>query len=174
MEKRHLNRGLCCAVFVSCCMIALSAPPLAPRAAAADGFLARFAGTWIGQGAVRQTEDAAREAVYCRVTAELSPDGSKLQQSGRCAVGDQSRRVKGTLIYDEARRLVTGSWSGVREGPVQVSGQRRNDRLVMQLKYKLKGDDASSSMTLETISDGRYRMSVAGPEGRGEIEFLRQ
>lgn len=171
MEKRHLNRPLRITTgLLSFCMVAFSTPD----AVAADGFLAHFAGTWIGQGALRPSEDAAREAVYCRVTAELSPDGSRLQQSGRCAVGDQSRRVNGVLIYDEARRLVTGSWSGAREGPVEVVGQRRNDRLVMQLKYKRKDTDATSSMTLQTISDGRYRMVVAGPEGRGEIEFRRQ
>lgn len=174
METRHLNRAVSRSIgLLSCCVLA-SWTPLAPHAAAADKFLANFAGTWIGQGAVRPSEDAAREAVYCRVTADLSPDGNRLQQRGRCAVGDQSRRVNGVLIYDEARRLVTGSWSGGREGPVEVVGQRRDDRLVMQLQYKRKDKDATSSMTLETISEGRYRMLVAGPDGHGEVEFRRQ
>lgn len=155
----------CAALFV--------AAEISSRPAAADSYLAHFAGTWIGQGALRPSAEAAREAVYCRIAAELSPDGTKLQQNGRCAVGEQSRPIAGILVYDRVRNVVTGNWQG-REGPVDISGRRRDGRLVMQLKYKTKSGDASTTMTLEPISDGQYRMLLAGSEGSGEVEFRRQ
>jgi hypothetical protein len=146
---------------------------LAPRSAAADSYLAHFAGTWVGQGALRPSSGAAQETVYCRITAELSPDGTTLQQSGRCAVGEQSLPVAGVLVYDPPRGAVAGSWRG-REGPVNIAGHRRDNRLVMQLKYKVEGRDASTTMTLEPVSDSRYRMLLAGSDGKGEVEFRRQ
>jgi len=144
-----------------------------PHAAQAqpEPYLARFAGTWVGQGSLKLDRENAREAVYCRITSLLSPDGSTLQQTGRCAAGERSRTIAGVLVYDSARNAVSGSWSG---GPerAEVSGRRQGDRLVLQLRGS--AGDARGAITLDPVSSGRYRMTISGGEGGGEIDFRRQ
>jgi hypothetical protein len=140
---------------------------------AQDHYLARFAGTWIGQGSLKLERENAREAVYCRITSQLSPDGSTLQQNGRCAAGERSRTIAGTLLYDSARNTVSGSWSG---GPehADVSGRRQGDRLVLQLRGSAGDARGNATVTLDPASAGRYRMTVSGGDGAGEIDFRRQ
>ena len=140
--------------------------------AAADNYLAAFAGNWIGQGAVRPSPDAAPEAVYCRIAAELSADGNMLQQNGRCAGGNESGRISGLLQYDPARRTVTGQWQGGRRGAATLTGQRRGNRLVVELRFE-SGPEDRFTMTLEPLTSGRYRMSLSGG-AQGEILFERQ
>ena len=144
-----------------------------PVNAQPEPYLARFAGTWIGQGSLTLERENAREAVYCRITSQLSPDGTTLQQNGRCAAGERSRAIGGTLVYDAARNMVSGSWSG---GPerAEVSGRRQDDRLVLQLRGSAGDARGNAAITLDPVSSGRYRMTVSGGEGAGEIDFRRQ
>jgi hypothetical protein len=146
-----------------------------PQAAQAqpEPYLARFAGTWIGQGSLKLERENAREAVYCRITSQLSPDGTTLQQNGRCAAGERSRTIAGTLVYDSARNSVSGNWSG---GPerADVSGRRQGDRLVLQLRGSASDARGNATVTLDPSANGRYRMTVSGGEGAGEIDFRRQ
>jgi len=144
-----------------------------PVHAQPEPYLARFTGTWIGQGSLRLEGKDAREAVYCRITSHLTADGTTLQQNGRCAAGERSRTIAGTLIYDSARNAVTGSWSG---GPerAEVSGRRQGDRLVLQLRGSAGDARGNATVTLDPSSSGRYRMTVSGGEGAGEIDFRRQ
>jgi hypothetical protein len=141
--------------------------------AQSDPYLARFAGTWVGQGSLKLERENAREGVYCRITSQLSPDGSTLIQNGRCAAGERSRTIAGTLLYDSVRNTVTGSWSG---GPerAEVSGRRQGDRLVLQLRGSAGDTRGNATVTLDPSSSGRYRMTVSGGEGAGEIDFRRQ
>jgi hypothetical protein len=140
---------------------------------AQDHYLSRFAGTWIGQGSLKLERENAREAVYCRITSQLSPDGATLQQNGRCAAGERSRTIAGTLVYDSARNSVSGNWSG---GPerADVSGRRQGDRLVLQLRGSAGDARGNATVTLDPSANGRYRMTVSGGEGAGEIDFRRQ
>lgn len=164
METRPLSGVL---------LIALAAV-FSGAAPAQESYLARFAGTWIGQGSLRLDGDgqgkSAREAVYCRITSQLSPDGTTLQQRGRCAAGERSRSLVGTLVYDAARNTVSGSWSG---GPerAEVSGRRQGDRLVLQLRGSAGDARGNATITLDPASSGRYRMTVSGGDGAGEIDF---
>lgn len=152
------------------CTIVLLAPPVLAQP---EPYLARFAGTWVGQGSLRLERENAREAVYCRITSQLSPDGTTLQQNGRCAAGERSRTIAGTLLYDSARNTVSGSWSG---GPerADVSGRRHGDRLVLQLRGSAGDARGNATITLDPASSGRYRMTVSGGDGAGNIDFRRQ
>lgn len=145
-----------------------------PHAAQAqpEPYLARFAGTWIGQGSLKLERENAREAVYCRITSQLSPDGSTLQQSGRCAAGERSRTMTGVLVYDSARNAVSGNWAGGATDRAEVSGRRQGDRLVLQLRANT--GYARGAITLDPVSTGRYRMTISGEAGGGEIDFRRQ
>lgn len=166
MEKRSVSAlrslALACTLLVSQSVGAQREP-----------YLARFAGTWIGQGSLRLERENAREAVYCRITSQLSPDGSTLIQNGRCAAGERSRTIAGTLLYDSARNTVTGNWSG---GPerAEVFGRRQGDRLVLQLRGNAGDARDNATVTLDPASSGRYRMTVSGGDGAGEIDFRRQ
>lgn len=148
----------------------------APHAAQAqpEPYLARFAGTWIGQGSLKLERENAREAVYCRITSQLSPDGTTLQQNGRCAAGERSRTIAGTLLYDAARNAVSGNWAGGATDRAEVSGRRQGDRLVLQLRGGAADARGNATVTLDPASSGRYRMTVSGGEGAGEIDFRRQ
>lgn len=154
---------------LACAVVLLASPVQAQP----EPYLARFAGTWVGQGSLRLERENAREAVYCRITSQLSPDGTMLQQNGRCAAGERSRTLAGTLLYDSARNTVSGSWSG---GPerADVSGRRQGDRLVLQLRGSAGDARGNATITLDPASSGRYRMTVSGGDGAGEIDFRRQ
>ena len=76
---------------LACAVVLLASPVQAQP----EPYLARFAGTWVGQGSLRLERENAREAVYCRITSQLSPDGTMLQQNGRCAAGERSRTLAG-------------------------------------------------------------------------------
>ncbi len=143
-----------------------------PVIAQPEPYLARFAGTWIGQGSLTLERENAREAGYCRITSQLSPDGTTMQQNGRCPAGERSRTIAGTLVYDAARNRVTGNWSG---GPerAEVSGRRQGDRLLLQLRGNAGDARSNATITLDPASSGRYRMMVSGDEGSGEIDFRR-
>jgi hypothetical protein len=162
MEERFLTPLI---TFVACL--------LATALVAQDSYLASFAGTWVGQGSLKLEGGQGREAVYCRITSQLSPDGSTLQQNGRCAAGERSRTLAGTLIYDSMRNIVSGSW---RSGPerAEVSGRRQGDRLVLQLRGRADDARGNATVTLDPASSGRYRMTVSGGDGAGEIDFRRQ
>jgi hypothetical protein len=146
----------------------------ATGAHAADEYLARFAGDWVGQGTVRRA-DAAPEAVYCRLSAQLTGDGNTLLQSGRCAAGDEATPVSALLVYDPARRTVSGTFQGGRRGPAEISGERRDSRLLIRLRYTTAADQgAEAQIAFEPLAANRYRMSVTGSDGRGEIDFRRR
>lgn len=166
MEKRPVSATRLLAL--ACALTAAH-----PVHAQSEPYLARFAGIWVGQGSLRLERENAREAVYCRITSRLSPDGTTLQQNGRCAAGERSRTIAGTLLYDSAHNTVSGNWSG---GPerAEVSGRRQGDRLVFQLRGNAGDARGSAIVTLDPASSGRYRMTISGEAGGGEIDFRRQ
>jgi hypothetical protein len=157
---------------VTVLILLLAAVLASPAQAQPEPYLARFAGTWIGQGSLKLERENAREAVYCRITSQLSPDSSTLQQNGRCAAGERSRTMTGVLVYDSARNTVSGDWAGGATERAEVWGRRQGDRLILQLRANT--GDARGAITLDPVAAGRYRMTISGEAGGGEIDFRRQ
>ena len=99
--------------------------------AAADDFLSRAEGTWRGKGWAKQSLDAPKEAVLCRITNTVDVSNNQLKTSGRCAVASQTFTVNGQITVAPGTGRITGSWRIPRgSGDAAISGQRQGNRIV--------------------------------------------
>ncbi|WP_346913784.1 hypothetical protein [uncultured Roseibium sp.] len=99
--------------------------------AAADDFLSKAEGTWRGKGWAKQSLDAPKEAVLCRITNTVDAGSNRLKTSGRCAVASQTFTVEGQITLAPGSGRITGTWHIPQgSGNAAISGQRQGNRIV--------------------------------------------
>jgi hypothetical protein len=129
-------------------------------ALAKDPLLSRMQGNWIGQGTVQNSPSAKPERIYCKISNKLVSGGSALEQKGRCAIASNSGRIKGKITAQGQGRYVGSLDSPQTKGPAQLSGQAKNDQIVMAAKFvdRLSKRPGTSTISL-SIGDGTaYRL----------------
>ena len=164
-------------------MISRSAPFLASIMLAAatpvsaEGVLAAFAGEWVGRGAITISKRASPEPVYCKIKSTLSADGMSLEQKGRCAAGNDTSKVRGTLS-DDGDGNITGEFAGnLRSGPATMTGTADETGITLSSNYedKSSGEDQTSTIRWEKAGAG-YKLVIveASDSSSGEIDFTRK
>ncbi len=162
---------------LAACLVAGSAATLAaPPAGAADALLQRFVGDWVGRGEVRLEPGGEPRRAFCRISSHLADDGRVLEQSGRCAAGEDTRRISARVV-SQGGTFYAGSWDAGM-GAAQVSGTADGNQLhlVLQSGGGIP-EGASPTITLTFGQSGAYKMEMTGVDpnrGRfkvGEIVF---
>jgi len=151
--------------------------------ARADAVLEQLAGEWVGRGTGSARPGAPQEKVYCRITNTSAGNGAVLEQSGRCAVGNDTGALSSRI-----RALGGGRYEGTMSSPV-MSGQARitgtgsSRGLDLEAVYE---DSATHNRvkavtSLRILDKDRYRMvtkatdlSTGGPVQSSEVLFSRQ
>jgi len=123
------------------------------RPGMADAFLERLAGEWSGGGWARQTPEAAREAIRCRLTFVTEGPKGALVVKGRCAGASARSQVSArmTPLGDDRYRA---TWSAGGQRLDHMSGRRSGNRLLFRWSYQ-EGSAAG-------IATGDFELTLAG------------
>ena len=146
-----------------------SAPAMAANCTAAS--LKPFHGDWKAAGWWRADAGGEASRVLCRLTFTPTPDGMRLDTSGKCASEGEAQQVTGwlacrkgslhgpllTLEGDRARELTTvrSAPSGLRIDVTTVSHDRR-DAGQYRLDVDLAGDEITLSFHVIEMTDGGF------------------
>jgi hypothetical protein len=158
-------------------LLAAAAPAMA------DALLEQLAGEWIGKGTGVRRPGAPSESIYCRIANEIVEDGAVLEQSGRCALGNDTGTLSGQI-----RSLGGGRYDGTMTSPVMrgaaaIAGTGGGRRLELKAVYEdsKTGRPTRSVVSLRVIADGQYRMvtqasdaATGEPVQSSELLFRRQ
>lgn len=121
---------------------------------AADGFLDRLSGKWVGSGVVRRAPTMPREVVKCRLTGRAGSNTS-LVLDYVCLGVDVKFQTSGKLVYDDERKVYTGSWStGGKLKNARAEGRRKGNVLHM----RVTGTDSETGKTVHS----RFTVTLAG------------
>ena len=147
-----------CRTIVSAVLaLGLSGWPAA-EAAGIDA-LKTFSGSWRGKGKVVVRDGRPAERIVCRTSGRLA--GATFTISGRCGGGSQSGTFSITIRSAGGNRY-TGSWRSPqarRTVPFSGSGTGKTFRFRTQ---GTTGRVRVSSITLRSLSAGRFRISASG------------
>jgi hypothetical protein len=137
------RRVYCGAVFAALCVLAQQA-----NGCTLDG-MNRYIGQWYGQGGVQEDQDAALEAIACRVIFD-SPEPGYIVTRGICATANETREVAGYLTCSDGRL----------SGPLLASDQDPEPRLISG-----RATEQETILELEGIHPNRggalrYRLNV--------------
>jgi len=149
----------------------------------ADALLEQLAGEWIGKGTGIQRPGAPSESLYCRIASEIVEDGAALEQTGRCALGNDTGALQVRI-----RALAGGLYDGTMTSPAMrgaaaIAGTGGGRRLELEAVYEdsKTGRPIRSLVSLSVIADGQYRMvtrasdAATGEPGQSsDVLFRRQ
>lgn len=154
------------------------APP-----ATATGIFAGLAGEWTGRGTGRLGPDEPAEKVYCRIVNTASADGTVLQQSGRCAVGNTTGAVEGRIEARGGGRYTGTLASPAMRSPAAIAGTGTARRLDLSTRYEdsRTGRTVAATIVFRLVREGEYRMTTVASDpdtGRsyeaGDVVFQRR
>ncbi|ESR22850.1 hypothetical protein [Lutibaculum baratangense] len=168
ISSSHLRRGTLAAAAAT---LAVGATLAAP--AQADPLLQRFEGQWVGRGEVVMEPGGQPRSAFCRISAKLAQDGTVLEQSGRCAAGEDTRRISARVVA-QGGDFYAGSWDAGM-GSAQVSGTAQEN--LLNLVLESGGgipEGASPTITLRFGQSGAYVMEMTGVDpNRGRFDVGR-
>ena len=150
MLTRTFPRTMRLAIFVVA-LLHSSAPSHAQQ-----GPFAGLSGSWSGGGLIRLAS-GQRERLRCRANYNVSENGTRLQQSLRCA-SDSYRFDVNSNIVSEGGAL-SGSWS---ETSRNVSGSVSGRVSGGQIQARIDGAGFSASLALNTRGD-RQSVTIESP-----------
>lgn len=149
-ERRGAFRGAA--------VLALSILVGAPASAAPE-FIARFDGTWEGDGEVLRNEDGKRRGVSCRV--ENSRKDNTSLTDGECRSMIIFKRDIGSEITLQPDGSFTGIYRGADTGPARLQGSLDGDTLELDMTYaKPVYGDHKAVMKITNPANGSYTVSV--------------
>jgi hypothetical protein len=117
---------------------------------AQHGPFAGLSGSWSGGGFIRLAS-GQRERLRCRANYQVAENGTRLQQSLRCA-SDSYRFDVNSNIVSEGGAL-TGSWS---ETSRNVSGSVSGRVNGSQIQARIDGAGFSASLVVNTRGDRQF------------------
>jgi hypothetical protein len=143
-----------------------------PAVAGDDVLLSKLAGDWIGRGVFRQTLDAKKEPVYCKLTTTLLDGGASLLQKGRCALASNSAALEITITAAGSGRY-TGSGGGLGiasrgQATLRGSGSGNHIDLIADLIDTATNKTARANASIEIVGNGYRIRTTATDEKTGE------
>lgn len=152
---------------------------LPPTSVAADGLLQRFVGSWVGRGQIVLEPGGQPRRAFCRIKGTLAEDGRVLQQSGRCAAGEDTRSISARVV-SQGGDFYAGNWdAGMGSSQVSGTAQGNGLNLVLESGGGIP-EGASPTITLTFGQSDAYKMEMTGVDpnrGRfkvGDIVFERE
>jgi hypothetical protein len=143
-------------------VLAIAIAASVPSSAAADpAFLDRFRGTWSGSGKVQREGRSQPRQVTCSITG--MPAENRLTAQGSCrAAVIFSRAIGVDLAFDPRTRTYSGTYTGSRIGPAQLSGTRRGDTVNLRIRWpRLVNGDTQARMVIRNDGRGMLRITVS-------------
>lgn len=114
--------------------------------------LQSYVGNWSGQGTTTFSASGNSERVQCKLGI-TSPQATKLQYHGKCAVAGAVLTMNGTVAYDPASNRYQAAMTGNTPFAGTAVGRRSGETLSLSLQDKNKetGDpyDIASSLSLK-------------------------
>jgi len=143
--------------------------------AQADTLLADLSGNWTGRGWAKQSLEAPKEAVFCRIRNALSKDKNELKTTGRCAVANKTFTLDGLIAVSASSNRVTGRWRIPRGGgDAAISGRKDAN----QISFTFEAKETSTKQKLEHRAKWSLRGAVltltasASPPSNGSFVDL--
>jgi hypothetical protein len=123
---------------------------------AGQGPFASLSGSWSGGGSVRLA-NGQRERLRCRANYQVSENGTRLQQSLRCASDSYRFDVNANIVSEGG--ALTGTWSETsRNASGGVSGRVNGSRI----QARIDGAGFSANLVLNTRGD-RQAVTIDSP-----------
>ncbi|MCK7614771.1 hypothetical protein [Roseibium sediminicola] len=148
------------------------------RACMADAFLERLSGQWSGGGWARQTPEAPREAVRCRLSFIPKGSSGSLEVTGKCAGAGSQSQVSARLT-PLGNGLYRATWSAAGWRLDHMSGRRSGDRLLF--RWSSQEGNATEVVTGEfglalfgSALSLKTRQTTPKPAEIGELELRRR
>lgn len=138
--------------------------------AAEEEFLNQFAGSWSGSGTVQVRFEQKPRKVKCDL--EGSHDGRSVTIDGTCRAHlIFSRRIGVDVAPASGGADYTGTYTGSKAGPAQLSGERQGSGLTFTINWpkEINGDRIAM---MRVISEGGRRLRILvfdQVDGRGEL-----
>jgi hypothetical protein len=151
VSKRFCLQGLCAAVSIALLWFAAGAR-------AESGPFAGLAGHWSGSGSI-SLGNGTRERIRCRAQYSVSAEGSRLQQSLRCA-SDSYRFDLSSDVMSQGGQL-SGVWS---EASRNMSGLLFGSARPGHFQVVVTSPSFSANLTLTTHAD-RQSVEISAPPG---------
>jgi hypothetical protein len=139
------------AIFAAALLHFLPAPSLAQH-----GPFAGLSGTWSGGGFIRLAS-GQRERLRCRANYRVAENGTRLQQSLRCASDSYRFDVNSNIVSEDGG--LTGSWSeSSRNASGRLSGRVSGNRI----QARIDGTGFSANLVVNTRGD-RQSVIIQSP-----------
>jgi hypothetical protein len=123
---------------------------------AEQGPFASLSGSWSGGGSVRLA-NGQRERLRCRANYQVSENGTRLNQSLRCASDSYRFDVNANIVSEGG--ALTGTWSETsRNASGSVSGRVNGSRI----QARIDGAGFSANLVLNTRGD-RQAVTIDSP-----------
>src|SRR6202790_3238013 len=135
-------------------VVALLHSPL--PAHAQQGPFTALSGSWSGGGFIRLAS-GQRERLRCRANYQVAENGTRLQQSLRCASESYRFDVNSNIVSEGG--ALTGSW---RETSRNVSGSLSGRVSGSQIHARIDGAGFSANLTVNTRGD-RQSVTIESP-----------
>jgi hypothetical protein len=151
VSKRFCLQGFCVAISIALLSFASSAR-------AESGPFAGLAGHWSGSGTI-SLGNGSRERIRCRAQYSVSVEGSRLQQSLRCA-SDSYRFDLSSDVMSLGGQL-SGVWN---EASRNMSGMLSGSARAGHFQVVVTSPSFSANLTLTTYGD-RQSVEISAPPG---------
>ena len=123
---------------------------------AQQGPFGALSGAWSGGGFIKLAS-GQRERLRCRANYQVAENGTRLQQSLRCASESYRFDVNSNIVSEGG--ALTGSWS---ETSRNVSGSVSGRANGSQIQAKIDGAGFSANLTVNTRGD-RQSVTIESP-----------
>jgi len=138
-----------------------------PAAAVApeEDFIGRFGGAWSGSGTVIKGDMPFQ--VSCQATGQPGPNEVAIE--GSCSAVIASMRIAADIAYDPATGRYSGTYTGAKVGPAQVTGKRSGDvvHLIVNWPAPVNGQ-MQAQLAIENAGSGQLRIRLnefVAPDG---------
>jgi hypothetical protein len=138
-----------------------------PAAAVApeEDFIGRFGGAWSGSGTVIKGDMPFQ--VSCQATGQPGPNEVAIE--GSCSAVIASMRIAADIAYDPATGRYSGTYTGARVGPAQVTGKRSGDVVHLTVNWPAPvNGQMKAELAIENAGGGQLRIRLnefVAPDG---------
>jgi hypothetical protein len=142
-------------------LVSMPAAAVAPE----EDFIGRFGGAWSGSGTVIKGDMPFQ--VSCQATGQPGPNEVAIE--GSCSAVIASMRIAADIAYDPATGRYSGTYTGARVGPAQVTGKRSGDVVHLTVNWPAPvNGQMKAELAIENAGGGQLRIRLnefVAPDG---------
>ena len=121
-----------------------------------EAFIKRFDGSFAGGGQVRM-DDGSPHNISCKVSGATT--ASSINIDGSCSASMVTRKISANLSVGK-NGVYTGTYSGANAGAASVTGRRRGDSVVLNVKWPVPVNGHTTATMILTNSGNKFSLAV--------------